>query len=128
MVFAALYGTVVVFDCVREHDKTPLNSQEIYMIVLGCIWSCLFPFTFCYRTEILTEADLIAESQEDYLQGRYSPKLIDPKDLPFDTMIYDPEEDMDKLDQARKQLLATGSAEVSFYCFNELSGTVSERT
>lgn len=65
------------------------------------------------ETEILTEEDLIAESQEDYLQGSYSPKLIDPKDLPFDTMIYDPEEDIDKLDQARKQLLATGSAEAT---------------
>lgn len=69
----------------------------------------------CYfnSAEIVTEADLLAESKEEYLQGSYSPKLIGHKDLTFDTMIYDPEEDMAKLEQARKQLVATGSAEVS---------------
>lgn len=51
---------------------------------------------------------------EEYLQGSYSPKLTDPKDVSFDVMVYDPEEDMAKLEQARKQLLATGSAEVRF--------------
>ncbi|PIK46373.1 putative cactin isoform X1 [Apostichopus japonicus] len=65
------------------------------------------------RSAVLTEEDLIAESMEEYLQGSYSPKLTDPKDVSFDVMVYDPEEDMAKLEQARKQLLATGSAEAT---------------
>ena len=62
---------------------------------------------------MFTEEDLVAESKDEYLEGRYSPVLLAPKDLPPDTFVYDPDEDMLKLTKIREQLISTGSVDVS---------------
>ena len=57
-----------------------------------------------------SEADVEKESQNhlDYLSGRYSPKLIQGTDLEADTIIYNPADDIRRLEYARSQVLKTG--------------------
>lgn len=57
---------------------------------------------------VLTEEDLIQQSQAEYDSGRYSPQLLLPSELPLDTHTMDPEEDMQRLHLARRQLQVTG--------------------
>ena len=66
---------------------------------------------------ILTEEDLIEEDQAvvDYNAGCYSPKLVSPSNLDIDAVIYDPEDDMKKLELARKQVLSFGKVRVCIY-------------
>ncbi|XP_071964525.1 splicing factor Cactin-like [Antedon mediterranea] len=59
---------------------------------------------------LITEEDLQQQSHDDYNEGRYSPALMRTRDLPPDTILFDPEEDMAKLEVLRKRLMATGSA------------------
>ena len=64
---------------------------------------------------ILTEADLIEEEDQsvlDYNAGGYTPKLTTPNDLDIDAVIYDPEDDMKKLELARKQVRSFGKVRV----------------
>ncbi|XP_033121808.1 cactin-like [Anneissia japonica] len=60
--------------------------------------------------ELITEEDLQQQSHDDYIDGRYSPVLLRTKELPPDTILFDPEEDMAKLEVLRKRLMTTGSA------------------
>ncbi|XP_072166596.1 splicing factor Cactin-like [Diadema setosum] len=60
---------------------------------------------------ILTEEDLAEESYMEYYQGGYSPRLLEQKDLSIEVFVQDPEEDRLKLEQARKLLISTGTAE-----------------
>ena len=71
---------------------------------------------FPHRPEsILTEEDLEEESCVEYMQGNYSPRLMQQKDLSIDVFVLDPDEDRLKLETARKKLIRTGSAEVRVY-------------
>ncbi|XP_015221015.2 splicing factor Cactin [Lepisosteus oculatus] len=62
---------------------------------------------------VLTEEDLIQQSLAEYDSGRYSPRLLNQTDLPLDTHTMDPEEDLQRLRQARTQLRVTGDANES---------------
>lgn len=57
---------------------------------------------------VLTEEDLIQQSQADYDSGRYSPTLLTPSELPLDSHTITLEEDMHRLQLARRQLQVTG--------------------
>lgn len=57
---------------------------------------------------VLTEEDLIQQSQAEYDSGRYSPRLLTTSELPLDTHTITPEEDTHRLQLARRQLQVTG--------------------
>lgn len=57
---------------------------------------------------VLTEEDLIQQSQAEYDSGRYSPTLLTSSELPLDTHTITPEEDLHRLQLARRQLQVTG--------------------
>lgn len=57
---------------------------------------------------VLTEEDLIQQSQAEYDSGRYSPTLLTTSELPLDTHTTTPEEDETRLQLARTQLQVTG--------------------
>jgi ribosomal protein S19 len=58
------------------------------------------------------EEEEVAEEEtnryDEYIQGSYTPKLLQPGDLDIDVIIYDPEDDMKKLEYMRKQVKVTG--------------------
>lgn len=58
---------------------------------------------------VLTEEDLIQQSQAEYDSGRYSPTLLQPSELPLDTHVINVEEDLQRLVLARTQLQVTGA-------------------
>nr|XP_061795100.1 splicing factor Cactin-like [Nerophis lumbriciformis] len=62
---------------------------------------------------VLTEEDLIQQSQAEYDSGRYSPVLLTSAELPLDTHTITPEEDAHRLQLARRQLQVTGDASES---------------
>ncbi|KAK1790058.1 hypothetical protein P4O66_002368 [Electrophorus voltai] len=62
---------------------------------------------------VLTEEDLIQQSQAEYDSGRYSPTLLQPSELPLDTHTIDAEDDLQRLVLARRQLQVTGDASES---------------
>ncbi|KAM6990444.1 splicing factor Cactin [Tautogolabrus adspersus] len=62
---------------------------------------------------VLTEEDLIQQSQAEYDSGRYSPTLLTQSELPLDTHSITPEEDTHRLQLARRQLQVTGDANES---------------
>ncbi|XP_061549263.1 splicing factor Cactin [Phycodurus eques] len=62
---------------------------------------------------VLTEEDLIQQSQAEYDSGRYSPTLLTSSELPLDTHTITPEEDAHRLQLARRQLQVTGDASES---------------
>ncbi|KAM4550994.1 splicing factor Cactin [Odontesthes bonariensis] len=62
---------------------------------------------------VLTEEDLIQQSQAEYDAGRYSPALLTSSELPLDTHTITPEEDIHRLQLARTQLQVTGDASES---------------
>lgn len=62
---------------------------------------------------VLTEEDLIQQSQAEYDSGRYSPSLLTSSELPLDTHTITPEEDTHRLQLARRQLQVTGDANES---------------
>ncbi|KAM7379182.1 hypothetical protein PAMP_004752 [Pampus punctatissimus] len=62
---------------------------------------------------VLTEEDLIQQSQAEYDSGRYSPSLLTSSELPLDTHTITPEEDLHRLQLARRQLQVTGDANES---------------
>jgi hypothetical protein len=67
-----------------------------------------------FREEsILTEDDLMEEHYKEYEAGNYSPKLIRPMDVDIDKVVYDPADDMKKLEYMRQQVLKTGKVKVS---------------
>ncbi|XP_034559844.1 cactin [Notolabrus celidotus] len=62
---------------------------------------------------VLTEEDLIQQSQAEYDSGRYSPSLLMQSELPLDTHTITPEEDTHRLQLARRQMQVTGDASES---------------
>lgn len=58
---------------------------------------------------VLTEEDLIQQSQAEYDSGRYSPTLLTSSELPLDSHTITPEEDTHRLQLARRQLQVTGT-------------------
>ena len=61
---------------------------------------------------VLTEEDLIQQSQAEYDSGRYSPTLLTPSELPLDSHTITPEEDVHRLQLARRQLQVTGMTHI----------------
>lgn len=57
---------------------------------------------------LITEEDLEDQAYVDYDTGGYSPKLLRQADLEIDSVVYDPTDDMRKLELARQQVLSTG--------------------
>ncbi|KAG7266558.1 hypothetical protein CRUP_011143 [Coryphaenoides rupestris] len=62
---------------------------------------------------VLTEEDLIQQSQAEYDSGRYSPTLLTTSELPLDTHTITPEEDAQRLGLARRQFQVTGDVSES---------------
>ncbi|XP_068605000.1 splicing factor Cactin [Brachionichthys hirsutus] len=62
---------------------------------------------------VLTEEDLIQQSQAEYDSGRYSPSLLTSSELPPDSHTTTAEEDAHRLQLARQQLQVTGDANES---------------
>ena len=67
------------------------------------------PLSCLPREELVTEEDLC---YTDYENGQYSPVLLQPSDLEPDAIVYDPQEDLGRLDFARTQVKRTGQAKV----------------
>ena len=57
---------------------------------------------------VLTEDDLIQQSQAEYDSGRYSPALMTNSELPLDAHVIGLDEDLQRLHLARRQLQVTG--------------------
>lgn len=57
---------------------------------------------------VLTEDDLIQQSQAEYDSGRYSPTLLQSSELPLDAHVVEIDEDLHRLHLARRQLQVTG--------------------
>ncbi|XP_067665773.1 splicing factor Cactin-like [Haliotis asinina] len=57
---------------------------------------------------LVTEADLEEEAVDDYTAGNYSPRLLRSNELDIDAVVYDPVDDLKKLDLAREQVRTTG--------------------
>ena len=64
---------------------------------------------------LITEEDLEDQAYVDYDAGGYSPKLLRNADLEIDTIVYDPTDDMRKLELARQQVLSTGRVRVRVF-------------
>ena len=64
---------------------------------------------------LITEEDLEDQAYVDYDAGGYSPKLLRNADLEIDTIVYDPTDDMRKLELARQQVLSTGRVRVGVF-------------
>ena len=64
---------------------------------------------------MITEEDLEDQAYVDYDAGGYSPKLLRNADLEIDTIVYDPTDDMRKLELARQQVLSTGRVRVGVF-------------
>lgn len=62
---------------------------------------------------VLTEDDLIQQSQAEYDSGRYSPTLLQSSELPLDAHVVEIDEDLHRLHLARRQLQVTGDASES---------------
>lgn len=54
------------------------------------------------------EVDEEDPCEAEYGRGGYSPQMVQPKDLLLDSVIYDEEDDVKKLEVARRQVYATG--------------------
>lgn len=70
-------------------------------------------YVLCFSDEaLITEEDLEDQAYVDYDTGGYSPKLLRQADLEIDSVVYDPTDDMRKLELARQQVLSTGRVRV----------------
>ncbi|OWF46150.1 cactin-like [Mizuhopecten yessoensis] len=57
---------------------------------------------------VITEEDLEEQAYVDYEAGKYSPRLQRFNDLEIDTVVYNPADDMKKLELARQQVKTLG--------------------
>lgn len=57
---------------------------------------------------VFTEEDLALQCQDEYTNGNYSPRLLRIEELEIDAIVYDPVDDMKKLELAREQVRTTG--------------------
>ena len=75
---------------------------------------------------MITEDDLVDPAIIEYEAGSYSPQLIRMFDLPPDTIIFDPEDDMKRLEFTRHQIIVTGQLQVCpmsmNYCYRSTAG------
>uniref|UniRef100_A0A8D0HD94 Splicing factor Cactin n=1 Tax=Sphenodon punctatus TaxID=8508 RepID=A0A8D0HD94_SPHPU len=62
---------------------------------------------------VLMEEDLIQQSLDDYDAGKYSPRLLNSHELPFDAHVVEVDEDLQRLLLSRQQLQVTGDASES---------------
>ena len=58
--------------------------------------------------EMAEEVEQISQNHQDYISGRYSPVLMKASELEADTIVYNPADDMRRLEYARSQVLKTG--------------------
>lgn len=59
--------------------------------------------------------EVIDPSTVEYEAGNYSPQLIRPSDLPPDTIVFDADDDIKRLEFARHQIIVTGQLQVSLF-------------
>ncbi len=57
---------------------------------------------------LLTENDLESGLYDEYVEGGYSPRLLRPSELEPDQLVYDPEDDIKRLEYARRHVMKTG--------------------
>lgn len=57
---------------------------------------------------VFTEEDLALQCQDEYVTGNYSPRMLRVEELEIDAIVYDPVDDMKKLELAREQVRTTG--------------------
>ena len=69
----------------------------------------------CYSRMVEKEVDPEEMLYEEYRSGCYSPSLLTVNDLEPDTLVYDPQEDMQRLEFARRHVLHTGQAKVAHH-------------
>ena len=68
---------------------------------------------FREEESLIREEDLTSQQYEEYEAGGYSPRLLKTSELEPDTIVYDPEDDIRRLEYARVRLLRMGKAKVS---------------
>ncbi|XP_075241085.1 splicing factor Cactin-like [Convolutriloba macropyga] len=61
---------------------------------------------------VLTDENETDLREEVYESGRYSPRLLEPGDLPAGTVLLEPEDELNKLKYARQKFLGTGNADI----------------
>ena len=61
----------------------------------------------------MASEDADAEMEDEYDDGRCSPRLLPSSDLEEGTLVYSPEEDMKRLELQRISLRNTGKIQVS---------------
>ncbi len=64
---------------------------------------------------LITEDDLQLQFYDEYDAGGYSPRLLKASELEPDQIVYDPEDDMKRLEYARNHVMKTGQT-VSSTC------------
>ncbi len=62
----------------------------------------------CRDENLITEDDLQTQFYEEYDAGGYSPRMLKASDLEPDQIVYDPEDDMKRLEYARNHVMKTG--------------------
>ncbi len=68
----------------------------------------LFPWFISSDEPLLTENDLESHLYDEYVDGGYSPRLLRPSELEPDQLVYDPEDDIKRLEYARRHVMKTG--------------------
>ena len=79
---------------------------------------CIAANALCERTlqdslfisdeNLITEDDIEQQYYDEYDAGGYSPRLLRPSDLEPDQLVYDPEDDIKRLEYARNHVMKTG--------------------
>ena len=72
-------------------------------------------YNFDSNEPVFTEEDLALQCQDEYVTGSYSPRLLRIEELEIDAIVYDPVDDMKKLELAREQVRTTGRVRVCHY-------------
>lgn len=62
---------------------------------------------------VLTEADVEEPVIDEYEAGGYSPRLVTSSEVDIDAIIYNPIDDLKKLELAREQVLTIGKVKVN---------------
>lgn len=57
------------------------------------------------------------QCQDEYVTGNYSPRMLRVEELEIDAIVYDPVDDMKKLELAREQVRTTGRVRVMSMLF-----------
>ena len=115
-----------------------MARNKIHLISLGYLWASIAlqyritafkkhhsTGTACYYWYMMYTAWFYFhsdnQSHTDYDAGGYSPRLLSPGELEPDTIVYEEQDDANRLVFARKNVLKTGEAKVRlFLCSKEM--------